>query len=86
MVIPYQVNWQFVATKSQGLVHVAGAESAAVGAFVGIMRSAACASTAWAAPMSANMIAAKLPRLTRVPPSPPDFVHASLSFAPLSLA
>jgi hypothetical protein len=36
--------------------------------------------------MSANMIAAKLPRLTRVPPSPPDFVHASLSFAPLSLA
>src|SRR5215831_671054 len=59
--MPYQVSWQFVSIKSQGPVHVLGAEAAAAGeAIVGTL-SAAHASVSHAAPAAARIVTTKMP-------------------------
>src|SRR6516165_4312650 len=54
--MPCQVSWQFVATKSQRLVHSLGEAEAVVGII-----SAAHASTSHKAPADASIVAAKMP-------------------------
>ena len=60
--MPCQVSWQFVAAKSQRLVHGLGAEAAVTEAVVGMI-SAAHASTPCAAPAAASITAAEIPSL-----------------------
>jgi hypothetical protein len=85
--MPYQLNWQFVVTKSQGLVHEAGAFAEATGgAFIGMVMSAARASSAYEAPTTPMMIAAKLPGLKRVSPLPNLICMHLVEFALFSWA
>ena len=69
MVMPCQVSSQFVAIKSQRLVHDLGAE-AAVAEVVAGMISAARASNPHEAPAAASISAAKMPSFVMRAPAP----------------
>jgi hypothetical protein len=56
-VMPCQVSWHFVATKSQRLVHGLGGESAVAEA---VVTSAAHASISHETPTAARIVAAKM--------------------------
>src|SRR5229473_5116513 len=59
--MPRQVSWQFVAIKSQRVVHGLGAAAAVAGEGLVGTTSAAHASTSHEAPAAARIIAAKMP-------------------------
>src|SRR5258707_15615391 len=59
--MPCQISWQFVAIKSERLVHGLGAEAAVAGEALVRTPSAAPASAAHEAPAAVRIIAAKIP-------------------------
>src|SRR5437879_5279919 len=69
--MPFQVNGQFVTTKSSRLPHVAGCGGAFAvteGAAFAAMMSSADASVAHAAPASPSIIAVETPNFFMLPP------------------